>query len=77
MAEYIELHGYCDSSEQAYCAVIYIHAPSRDGSTSESRIVTLIVPIQKTSIPRLELLSCVLLAELMGNTMKVLKVLPI
>ena len=76
VAEDIVLHGYCDSSEQAYCAVIYVHASSSDHSQSASRIVTSkckVAPIKKTSIPRLELLSCVLLAELMGNLCKILK----
>ena len=76
IAENIQLHGYCDSSEQAYCAVIYAHASSSDGSSSASRIVTSkskVTPIKKTSIPRLELLSCTLLSELMRNVCRVLQ----
>ena len=64
----VELHGFCDSSDQAYCAVTYIRAKS--ASVSCSRIIaakTKVAPIKKISIPRLELLSCVLLTELMKN----------
>ena len=72
VVESVELHGYCDSSEHAYCAVIYAVASSADGHTT-SRIVASrckVAPIRKTSIPRLELLSCVLLAELMVKVSK-------
>ena len=72
----VELHGYCDSSEQAYSAVIYAYPVTNEGSQSSSRIVaskSKVTPIKKTSIPRLELLACVLLSELMGNVCKVLK----
>ena len=71
----VELQGYCDSSEQAYCAVIYVHA----GASEESSVAPLIAsktkvaPIKKKSIPRLELLACVLLSELMGSVSKVLE----
>ena len=71
----VELHGYCDSSEHAYCAVIYAHALSNDGRPA-SRIVAAkckVAPIRKTSIPRLELFSCVLLAELMDKVTKIIK----
>ena len=64
----IALHGFCDSSMQAYCAVVYAVAESGDGYFP--RIVTAktkVAPIKKLSIPRLELLSCLLLAELMSK----------
>ena len=76
IAEDIELHGYCDSSEQGYCAVIYVQASSADQSTSASRIVTSkckVTPMKKKSMPRLELLACVLLVELMWRLCKTLK----
>ena len=57
-----------DSSNQAYCAVIYAQAET--GSGTISRIITSktkVAPIKKLSIPHLELLSCLLLSELMSN----------
>ena len=64
----INLHGFCDASNHAYCAVIYVQAETRNGSMS--RIITSktkVAPIKKLSIPRLELLSCLLLSEIMMN----------
>ena len=67
----INLHGFCDSSSQAYCAVIY--AQTETGGGTISRIITSktkVAPIKKLSIPRLKLLSCLLLSELMSNLCK-------
>ena len=54
----INLHGFCDSSSQAYCAVIYAATISRI-ITSKTKVA----PIKKLSIPSLELLSCLLLSD--------------
>ena len=70
----INLHGFCDSSNQAYCAVVYAQAESSGGIIS--RIITSktkVAPIKKLSIPRLELLSCLLLSEVMANVQKLLR----
>ena len=67
----VDLHGFCDSSNQAYCAVVY--AVNESGV---SRIVTSkakVAPIKVVSIPRLKLLSCVLLAEIMEKICGLLK----
>ena len=74
MVESVTLHGYCDSSELAYCAVIYAHVSN--GKSSASRLVASkckVAPIKKNSIPLLEFSSCVLLAELMHKVVKILK----
>ena len=50
----IDLHGFCDSSKQGYCAVIYAVVGTY------SRIITSkvkVTPIKEQSIPRLELLA--------------------
>ena len=65
-----QLCGYCDASLSAYAAVVYLLIESEDGF--HMRFVaakTRFAPLKKRSIPRLELLSAVLLARLM-NTMK-------
>ncbi|XP_066916217.1 uncharacterized protein [Clytia hemisphaerica] len=64
----VELHGFCDSSEILYCSVIYLRVISETGIsvfflTSKSKVA----PLKKVTIPRLELLSCVLLSDLLNN----------
>ena len=57
----ITLHGFCDTSTQAYCAAIYVQTESNKGIIS--RLLTSktkVGPIKKLSILRLELLSCFL-----------------
>ena len=69
----IDLHGFCDSSNQAYCAVVYAQVATSSGCVS--RIVsakTKVAPIEQLSIPRLELLSCLLLTELMQSISRLL-----
>nr|XP_034836272.1 uncharacterized protein LOC117992671 [Maniola hyperantus] len=61
-----ELHGYCDSSELAYGAVIYLRATCDDGSVQVRLLCAKarVTPIKKISLPRLELCAAVLLADL-------------
>ena len=70
----ISLYGFCDTSNQTYCAVIYAVTELSNGIIS--RIVTSktkVAPIKKLSIPRLELLSCLLLSELMSTVCRLLQ----
>ncbi|KAL0830739.1 hypothetical protein ABMA28_002867 [Loxostege sticticalis] len=61
-----ELHGFCDSSEVAYGAVIYLRATDETGNIqvffvcSKARVV----PLKRIPLPRLELCAAVLLADL-------------
>ena len=72
----VQLHGFCDSSECAYAAVVYIRAtyshlpPSCQLVVAKSRVA----PLKKLTIPRLELCGAALLAELMETTMATLEV---
>ena len=61
---FIQIHGFTNSSLEAYAAVVYLRVKNKIGislMTSKSKVV----PMKKRSVPRLELLTCVLLAKLM------------
>lgn len=70
----IQLHGFCDASELAYGAALYLRCTHRDRSvtvhlvTSKSRVAPLedlSKKNRKQSIPRLELTSALLLSHLL------------
>ncbi|GFX85040.1 integrase catalytic domain-containing protein [Trichonephila clavipes] len=70
----VRVHRFCDSSEKAYCAVIYIR--SKDATqTVVSRLLTSktrVSPVKPQSLPRLELCSALLLANLLQATLPTL-----
>lgn len=77
--EAVELHGFCDASNKAYGACVYVRAVAADGSvmvhllTSKSRVAPLenLKKNKKSlSIPRLELSSALLLAHLYEKVAK-------
>ena len=70
----IQIHGFCDSSMSAYCAAVYVRRQS------ESKICvnllaakTRVAPLKELTIPRLELVSCQLLVELLSVVVNSLK----
>ncbi|XP_053692239.1 uncharacterized protein LOC128740701 [Sabethes cyaneus] len=78
----IQLHGFCDASEKAYGACIYLRCTHFDGSVT-SRLIAAksrVAPIEdvkgrkkKLSIPRLELSSALVLAHLHEKVIRSLK----
>ncbi|XP_051166519.1 uncharacterized protein LOC127284864 [Leptopilina boulardi] len=62
----IELHGFCDSSQVAYGACIYLRSISNDGSVMVRLVAarSRVSPMKTVSLPRLELCGAVLLADL-------------
>ena len=69
-----QLHGFCDASISAYAAVIYlvVVTTTRRYATFVTARIS-VAPSQKQTIPRLELLSAVILARLMKTTYEALK----
>lgn len=60
----MELHGFCDASEQAYAAVLYLRMTCSDGTVGVSLVEskTKVATIKKRTIPRLELCGARLLS---------------
>ena len=63
---YVELHRFSDSSGKAYGACVFVQASCEHGGsvrlwTSKCRLA----PVKDLSIPRLELMACLLLSRLM------------
>lgn len=63
----IQLHGFCDASQDAYSAVVYIKITDHQGNNTISLMSskTKVAPIKTISLPRLELCGAYLLAGLM------------
>ena len=70
----IELHGFADSSNQAYAAVIYVRiVTDKDIKVQFLTSKTRVAPNKPITIPRLELLSCLLLSKLMKTVVESIK----
>ena len=69
--EKIEIHGFADSSKNVYCAVVYLRVvTSADVKVFLLSSKTKVAPLKALTIPRLELLACVLLSKLVGEIKK-------
>ena len=73
----VELHGYCDASQEAYAAVVYIRATYTAGPPSSHLVVskTRVAPLNARTIPQLELCGAQLLATLLTTTRQTLNIL--
>ena len=68
------LHGFCDTSLGAYAAVVYIRIETASGlSVSFVAAKTRVAPANKQTIPHLELLSALLLSNLITTIIAALK----
>jgi hypothetical protein len=67
----IELHGFSDASENAFGACIYIVSRNNLGDVKSMLICakSKIAPIERQTLPRLELMGAVVLAELYQKVM--------
>ena len=71
----LELHGFCDSSNVAYAAAVYVRVV-----TSVGMVVNLlsakskVAPLKTVTVPRLELLACLSLSKLVVSVRKAVEV---
>ena len=70
----VDIHGFCDSAGKAYCTIVFTkvscsHGVSVNIWVGKSRLA----PLKKLSIPRLELLACLLLSELVISVVDAVK----
>ncbi|GBN65962.1 hypothetical protein AVEN_145910-1 [Araneus ventricosus] len=69
----IQLHGFCDSSTEAFAAVVYIKNV-HNTKVSLVSAKTRVAPIKELTIPKLELCGALLLAELITVIQRILSV---
>ena len=67
-----QIHGFCDASDKAFAAVVYLRTEHKNGEVETNLIPskTRVAPIKKQSTPRLELLGALILARLVDSILK-------
>ena len=70
----IQLHGFCDSSEKAYGACLYLRSVNQQGEVTTRLLCpkSRVAPVKKITLPRLELCGALLLAHFIQKTVPAL-----
>lgn len=70
-----EIHGFCDGGEKAYGAVMFLRRKLANSNYSCVPLVVkaLVAPLKKKSIPRLELMGCLMLSRLYSTCKEALE----
>jgi len=70
-----EIHGFCDASQRAISATVYLRSSQQGEKITTSLICskTKVAPLKKLTIPRLELSGAVLLTNLVSRVSQILK----
>ncbi|GBN83092.1 hypothetical protein AVEN_233324-1 [Araneus ventricosus] len=73
----VQLHGFCDASSKAYAAIIYIRVLTDTGEIFVTFVAakTRVAPLKQLTIPKLELCSALLLAQLYQSVISSISVL--
>ncbi|XP_076660027.1 uncharacterized protein LOC143363307 [Halictus rubicundus] len=68
-ANQVEIHGFCDASERAYGACVYLRSVDKQGQVSVHLLCakSRVAPIKVVSLPRLELCGSLLLIQLISK----------
>lgn len=71
----IQLHGFCDASEKAIAAVVYLQSVDNNNTISTVLVTakTKVAPVKTVTIPRLELCGAQLLAKLLQHVRQTMK----
>ena len=67
----VDIHGFCDSARKAYRAIVFAKVTYSHGISVNFWVR--LAPMKKLSIPRLELLACLLLLELVISVVDAVK----
>jgi len=67
-----QVHGFCDASDNAFAAVVYLRTEHRTGEVEVNLMAskTRVAPIKKQTTPRLELMGANLLARLTDSILR-------
>ena len=76
-ADEVELHAFADASPKAYGTAAYLRAPQAGGGYVTALVMSKgqVSPLKEASLPRLELLGCVLAARLVTFVRRALRLL--